>query len=68
MIRALVENCQDDHSSLGKTRTQPIAIEDVIAIDAGVDLKINGSSIIEIGGADQVSYLDLMKNTRVSVG
>jgi Protein of unknown function (DUF2867) len=26
-----------------------------------LDLKINGSSIIEIGGVDQVSYLDLMK-------
>jgi uncharacterized protein YbjT (DUF2867 family) len=45
-----------------KTRTQPIAIEDVIAyLIEALDLEINGSRIFEIGGYDQVSYLDLMK-------
>ena len=44
------------------TRTQPIAIEDVIAyLMQALALKVNGSRIFEIGGPDQVSYLDLMK-------
>jgi len=44
------------------TSTQPIAVEDVIAyLKQALDLEINGSRIVEIGGADQVTYLDLMK-------
>ena len=63
MIRALVEKLPAMITPRWvTTRTQPIAIEDVIAyLMQALDLKINGSSIIEIGGADQVSYLDLMK-------
>src|ERR1700730_7160896 len=45
-----------------KTRSQPIAVEDVIAyLKQALDLDVNGSRIAEIGGADRVSYLDLMK-------
>jgi len=63
MIRALVEKLPAMITPRWvTTRTQPIAVEDVIAyLMQALDLKINGSSIIEIGGADQVSYLDLMK-------
>jgi Protein of unknown function (DUF2867) len=44
------------------TSTQPIAVEDVIAyLKQSLDLEIISSRIIEIGGADQVTYLDLMK-------
>jgi len=42
--------------------TQPIAIEDVIAyLAASPDAPVVGSEIVEIGGPDQVSYLDLMR-------
>ena len=63
MIRALVEKLPAMITPRWvTTRTQPIAVEDVIAyLMQALDLKINGSSIIEIGPADQVSYLDLMK-------
>jgi hypothetical protein len=63
MIRALVEKLPAMITPRWvTTRTQPIAIEDVIAyLMQALDLKINGSGIVEIGGADQVSYLDLMK-------
>jgi Protein of unknown function (DUF2867) len=44
------------------TSTQPIAVEDVIAyLKLALDLELNGSRIIEIGGTDKVTYLDLMK-------
>jgi uncharacterized protein YbjT (DUF2867 family) len=40
---------------------QPIAIEDVIAyLIAALDRPAEGNEILEIGGADQVSYRDLM--------
>jgi uncharacterized protein YbjT (DUF2867 family) len=63
MIRALVEKLPVMTTPRWvKTRTQPIAIEDVIAyLMQAVDLKARDSRIFEIGGADQVSYLDLMK-------
>ena len=63
MIRALVEKLPAMITPRWvTTRTQPIAVEDVIAyLMQALDLDINGSSIIEIGGPDQVSYLDLMK-------
>jgi uncharacterized protein YbjT (DUF2867 family) len=42
--------------------TQPIAIEDVIAyLVASVDVPLGESAIVEIGGADRVSYRDLMR-------
>ncbi len=44
-----------------QTKAQPIAIEDVIAyLLAALSLKTSDSQIIEIGGADQVSYQDIM--------
>jgi uncharacterized protein YbjT (DUF2867 family) len=41
---------------------QPIAIEDVVAylVDS-IDLPEPGSKVFEIGGADQVSYADIMR-------
>jgi hypothetical protein len=43
------------------TRTQPIAIEDVVAyLVAALDYEPDGGEVFEIGGADVCSYLDLM--------
>ncbi len=63
MIRALVEKLPAMITPRWvKTHTQPIAIQDVIAyLLQALTLEIDHSQIIEIGGADQVSYLDLMK-------
>jgi uncharacterized protein YbjT (DUF2867 family) len=63
MIRALVEKLPVMVTPRWvNTSTQPIAVEDVIAyLKLALDIEINGSRIIEIGGADQVTYLDLMK-------
>ena len=42
--------------------TQPIAVEDVIAyLAAAADVPLDESTVIEIGGHDRVSYLDLMR-------
>ena len=62
MIRALVEKLAVMITPRWvKTRTQPIAIEDVIAyLLQALDLGITDSRIFEIGGPDQISYLDLM--------
>ena len=44
------------------TEAQPIAIEDVIAyLLAALDREPSGSEVFEIGGADTVTYLELMK-------
>jgi uncharacterized protein YbjT (DUF2867 family) len=44
------------------TRTQPIGIEDVIAyLTQALDLPGEESAVFEIGGPDQVSYGDLMR-------
>ena len=41
---------------------QPIAVEDLIAyLTAGLDLPLDGSRTFEIGGADRVSYADIMR-------
>src|SRR5271165_924245 len=63
MIRALVEKLPVMITPRWvKTRSQPIAVEDVIAyLMQALYSQISGSGIIEIGGADQVSYMDLMK-------
>ncbi len=63
MIRALVEKLPVMVTPRWvNTSTQPIAVEDVIAyLKQALDLEINGSRIIEIGGTDKVTYLDLMK-------
>jgi uncharacterized protein YbjT (DUF2867 family) len=43
-------------------RTQPIAIEDVVAyLLAALDVPGHGSEVFEIGGADQVCYGDIMR-------
>lgn len=45
-----------------RTLSQPIAVEDVIEyLIAGLDVKCRESTVVEIGGADKVSYLDIMK-------
>lgn len=45
-----------------RSLAQPIAIEDVIAyLVLAMDAPLRGSVVYEIGGADQVSYLDLMR-------
>jgi uncharacterized protein YbjT (DUF2867 family) len=45
-----------------RTRTQPIAIEDVIAyLVAALDLSSRGSEIFEIGGAEVATYGDLIR-------
>ena len=62
MIRALVERLPVMITPRWvKTPTQPIAIEDVIAyLLQATKLELRASRIIEIGGADRVSYHDLM--------
>lgn len=43
-------------------RTQPIAIEDVIAyLTAAAKIPLHESLVVEIGGSDRVSYLDVMR-------
>jgi uncharacterized protein YbjT (DUF2867 family) len=45
-----------------RTPAQPIAIEDVIAyLTAAIDLPLDGHRTFEIGGAEQVSYADIMQ-------
>jgi len=45
-----------------RQKAQPIAIEDVVEyLLQSIDLKLEGSDHFEIGGADQVSYLEIMK-------
>ena len=63
MIRALVERLPVLVTPrwVGQL-TQPIAIEDVIEyLAASPDARVEGSEIVEIGGPDQLSYLDLMR-------
>ncbi|MDE3135240.1 MAG: SDR family oxidoreductase [Acidobacteriota bacterium] len=62
MIRALVEKLPVMIAPRWvRTPTQPIAIEDVIAyLAASIDVEIPGTVIFEIGGADRVSYFDLL--------
>jgi uncharacterized protein YbjT (DUF2867 family) len=44
------------------TATQPIAIDDVIAyLDAARDVPLDGSTVIEIGGPEVVSYGGIMR-------
>ena len=63
MIRALVEKLPVLITPRWvRMRTQPIAIEDVIGyLLQALELEIDGSRIVEIGGPDQVSYPELMK-------
>jgi uncharacterized protein YbjT (DUF2867 family) len=63
MVRALVEKLPVMVTPRWvKTPTQPIAIEDVISyLVAALDVDVHRSAVIEIGGADLVSYLGVMK-------
>jgi uncharacterized protein YbjT (DUF2867 family) len=63
MIRALAERLPVLITPRWVTiLAQPIAIDDVLQyLCAALDLSINGSHIFEIGGQDQVSYGDLMR-------
>jgi uncharacterized protein YbjT (DUF2867 family) len=63
MVRALVEKLPVMITPRWvDTRAQPIAVEDVIAyLVAALTAGGDESRVFEIGGTDQVSYMDLMK-------
>ncbi len=63
MIRALVERLPVMLMPRWiRTKAQPIAIEDVISfLVASLDAPVKESAVFEIGGADRVSYMDIMK-------
>lgn len=70
IVRALVEKLPVMTTPRWvKTTTQPIAIEDVIAyLVLALDARVEAGKIFEIGGSDQVSYLDLMKEYALQRG
>ena len=52
-----------------RTKAQPIAIEDVLDyLVAALDVELDGSAVFEIGGADQVSYEELMREYARQLG
>lgn len=63
MIRALVERLPVMVTPKWVMRAaQPIAIEDLIAyLTEALELSLTESRVFEIGGADQVSYADIMR-------
>ena len=63
LVRALVERLPVLITPRwASQRTQPIAIGDLLNyLAAAADLEGDDSSIVEVGGSDQVSYLDLMR-------
>jgi uncharacterized protein YbjT (DUF2867 family) len=63
MLRALVERLPILVTPRWvRQLAQPIAIEDVVAyLAASVDVPMPTSTVVEIGGPDRVSYLDLMR-------
>ena len=63
MIRALVDRLPVMVTPRWvDTRTQPIAIEDVVEyLLEGADVPLDGSRVVGIGGPDQVSYGELMR-------
>ena len=63
MIRALVEKLPVMITPRWvRVKAQPIAIEDVLSyLSEALDLETESSRIFEIGGPDQVSYEELMK-------
>ena len=63
MIRALVERLPVMVTPRWvRVTAQPIAIGDVLAyLRAALSLKLDGSLMVEIGGPDQVSYGELMR-------
>lgn len=63
MIRALVDRLPIMVAPRWvRTLAQPIAIDDVIAyLLAGLKIELDGSAVVEIGGPDRLSYLDLLR-------
>jgi uncharacterized protein YbjT (DUF2867 family) len=63
MIRSLVERLPVLVAPRWVARqAQPIAVDDVLAyLIAAIDVPVEGSAIVEIGGPDRVTYLDLMR-------
>lgn len=63
MVRALVDKLPVMVTPRWvRMRAQPIAIEDVIAyLVAALDAPVDGSAVFEIGGADQIAYLEIMR-------
>jgi uncharacterized protein YbjT (DUF2867 family) len=63
MIRALVEKLPVMVTPRWVSEpAQPLAIEDLVAyLVAALDVEIEGSAIYEIGGADRVSYMAIMR-------
>ncbi len=63
MIRALVERLPIMITPRWvDVEAQPIAVEDLLAyLIAAQDVPLEGSRVLEIGGADRVSYGDLMR-------
>ena len=52
-----------------RTLAQPIAIEDVIAyLIHGLDLELENNAVFEIGGPDQVTYGELMREYALQIG
>jgi uncharacterized protein YbjT (DUF2867 family) len=52
-----------------RTAAQPIAIEDVLAyLVAALDIECEGNAVFEIGGADRVSYEELMREYARQLG
>ena len=62
MIRALVDRLPVMTAPRWvRISAQPIAIEDIVAyLTAALDVEVDGSAVFEIGGADRVSYGELM--------
>lgn len=63
MIRALVDKLPVLITPRWvRSRAQPIGIEDVVAyLVAALQLEMPGSTVVEIGGRDQLSYAELMQ-------
>ena len=70
MLRALVEKLPVMVTPRWvRVLTQPIAIEDVLAyLLAALEREPDGSELFEIGGADRVTYLELMHEYAASEG
>jgi uncharacterized protein YbjT (DUF2867 family) len=63
LVRALVERLPVlIVPKWARQRTQPIAVEDMIEyLVASLEIELPSSRVVEVGGADRVSYLDLMR-------
>ena len=63
MVRALVQKLPIMITPRWVSQpTQPLAIEDLIEyLVSAVDVALDESAVVEIGGAEPVSYMDVMK-------